>query len=239
MTVVAALYDVHGNLPALDAVLADAAFARADAVVVGGDVAAGPLPAEVLDRLTGLDLPVRWVRGNADREVVAHFDRGDTDPSVYGPDAPAQRADAFTAARISRAHRDLMAGFEDVVRLDGALYCHGSPRSDDEIITAVTPGDRLVPMVAAVPEALIVCGHTHHQFELRAGDDEAGVALMAAAANGPAPATLVIPDANATAMANLRRWGFRAANAGERMRLGPPVAWRPERQFGLFNLFWG
>ena len=72
-----------------------------------------------------------------------------------------------------------------------------------------------------------------------AGDEEAGVALMAAAANGPAPATLVIPDANAAAMANLRRWGFRAANAGERMRLGPPVAWRPERQFGLFNLFWG
>ena len=71
------------------------------------------------------------------------------------------------------------------------------------------------------------------------GHDEAGVALMAAAANGPAPATLVIPDANAAAMANLRRWGFRAANAGERMRLGPPVAWRPERQFGLFNLFWG
>ena len=136
MSVVAALYDVHGNLPALDAVLADAAFARADAVVVGGDVAAGPLPAEVLDRLAGLDLPVRWVRGNADREVVAHFDRGDTDPSVYGPDAPAERADAFTAARIARAHRDLMAGFEDVVRLDGALYCHGSPRSDDEIITA-------------------------------------------------------------------------------------------------------
>jgi ribosomal protein S18 acetylase RimI-like enzyme len=72
-----------------------------------------------------------------------------------------------------------------------------------------------------------------------AHDDEAGVALMAAAANGPAPATLVVPDANAAAMANLRRWGFRAANAGERMRLGPPVAWRPERQFGLFNLFWG
>ena len=84
-------------------------------------------------------LPVRWVRGNADREVVAHFDRGDTDHAVYGADAPAERADAFTAARITRAHRDLMAGFEDVVRLDGALYCHGSPRSDEEIITAVTP----------------------------------------------------------------------------------------------------
>ena len=169
MSVVAALYDVHGNLPALDAVLADEAFARADAVVVGGDVAAGPLPAEVLDRLAALAPPVRWVRGNADREVVAHFDGGDTDHSLYGPDAPAERADAFAAGRITRAHRDLLAGFEDVVRLDGALYCHGSPRSDEEIITALTPEARLAPMLAGVQEALVVCGHTHHQFELRAG----------------------------------------------------------------------
>jgi predicted N-acetyltransferase YhbS len=72
-----------------------------------------------------------------------------------------------------------------------------------------------------------------------AADEEAGATLMATAAGGAAPATLVVPDANAAANANLRRWGFRAANAGERMRLGPPVAWRPERQFGLFNLFWG
>ena len=170
MSVVAALYDVHGNLPALDAVLADPAFARAAAVVVGGDVAAGPLPAEVLDRLAGLDVPVRWVRGNADREVVAHFDRGDTDHSLYGTDAPAERADAFTAACITRAHRDLMAGFEELVHLDGALYCHGSPRSDDEIITALTPSERLEPMLAGVDEALVVCGHTHHQFELCAGE---------------------------------------------------------------------
>ena len=170
MTVVAALYDIHGNLPARDAVLADPAFARADVVVVGGDVAAGPLPAEVLDRLAGLDVPVRWVRGNADREVVAHFDRGDTDHSIYGPDAPAQRADAFTAARIDRGHRDLLAGFEEVVRIDGALYCHGSPRSDEEIITALTPAERLQPMLAGVREPLVVCGHTHHQFELHRGE---------------------------------------------------------------------
>ena len=169
MSVVAALYDVHGNLPALEAVLADDAFARADAVVVGGDVAAGPLPAEVLDRLQALSLPLHWVNGNADREVVAHFDGGDTDHTIYGPDAPAQRADAFTAARITRAHRDLLARFEDVVRLDGALYCHGSPRRDDEIITALTTEARLAPMLAGVHEALVVCGHTHHQFELRVG----------------------------------------------------------------------
>jgi predicted phosphodiesterase len=166
---IAALYDVHGNLPALEAVLADPDFARADAVVVGGDVAAGPMPAEVLDRLAGLDLAVRWVRGNADREVVEAFDRGDTDASVHPPQDPAARADAFTAGRITREQRDLMAAFEDVVRLDGALFCHGSPRRDDEIITVLTPPERLAPMLEGVDEALVVCGHTHHQFELRAG----------------------------------------------------------------------
>jgi predicted phosphodiesterase len=168
VSVVAALYDVHGNLPGLEAALADPAFARAEAVVVGGDVAAGPMPAEVLDRLAGLDPPVRWVRGNADRGVVEAFDRGDTDPAAHPPDDPAARADSFSAGRIARAHRDLLAGFEDVVRLDGTLYCHGSPRSDEEIVTALTPAERLEPMLEGVQERLVVCGHTHHQFDLRA-----------------------------------------------------------------------
>jgi hypothetical protein len=85
-------------------VLADDAFARADAVVVGGDVASGPMPAEVLDRLAALDLPLRWVRGNADREVVDCFDRGDTDPSVHpavprrGPMPRRPRASALSTA---------------------------------------------------------------------------------------------------------------------------------------------
>jgi putative phosphoesterase len=166
---VAALDDVHGNLPSLEAVLADPAFARADAVVVGGDVVAGPMPAEVLDRLAALDVPVRWVRGNADREVVASFDRGDTDPAAHPADDPAGRADAYAASRLTRAQRDLLASFEDVVSLEGALFCHGSPRADNEIITQVTPAERLTPMVEGVEEALVVCGHTHHQFDLRAG----------------------------------------------------------------------
>jgi diadenosine tetraphosphatase ApaH/serine/threonine PP2A family protein phosphatase len=56
-----------------------------------------------------------------------------------------------------------------VVRLDGTLFCHGSPRRDDEIVTALTSEARLAPMLDGVREALVVCGHTHHQFELRAG----------------------------------------------------------------------
>ena len=70
-------------------------------------------------------------------------------------------------------------------------------------------------------------------------DETAGVALIAAAAGGPGSSTIVVPDANAAAADALGRWGFAPTAAGARMRLGPAVAWRPEMQFGLFNLFWG
>jgi GNAT superfamily N-acetyltransferase len=74
---------------------------------------------------------------------------------------------------------------------------------------------------------------------IAAADPEAGVALMAAAARSPGSTVLIVPDRNEPGLEAVRRWGFQRANGGERMRLGPPVAWRPERQFGLFNLFWG
>ena len=72
-----------------------------------------------------------------------------------------------------------------------------------------------------------------------AADELAGVALTAAAASGPGTNTLVVPDRNRPAADALNRWGFAPTSAGARMRLGPRVAWRPEMQFGLFNLFWG
>src|SRR6478752_456815 len=65
---VAALYDIHGNLPALEAVLRDAG---ADHIVVGGDVLPGPMPRQSLDLLLALDLPVQFIHGNGDREVIA------------------------------------------------------------------------------------------------------------------------------------------------------------------------
>src|SRR4051794_23784234 len=64
---VAALYDVHGNLPALEAVLDEL---EADLVVIGGDIAPGPKVGEVLDALRSLDVPTRWVMGNGDREEL-------------------------------------------------------------------------------------------------------------------------------------------------------------------------
>ena len=107
---VAAIYDVHGNLPALEAVLADLESLDPDLIVVGGDVAAGPMPAEVLDRLAALSENICFVRGNADREVVADYDDGRYTDATDAAD-PAERTAVFAASKIDRAHRELLASF--------------------------------------------------------------------------------------------------------------------------------
>jgi putative phosphoesterase len=210
---VAALYDVHGNLPALEAVLAEVEAAAPDLIVIGGDVAAGPLPGETLDRLGRLP-NVRWVMGNADRKLVEAFDAGARPEDT---EDPIERLDAWCAQRLTREHRDLLASFEPVVHADSVLFCHGSPRSDEEMITAVTPPERLAPMLDGVAEAVVVCGHTHHQFDLRAQakrvlnagsvgmpyEDEAAAYWLWL---GPGP--------------ELRRTDYDVAAAAERMRAG-------------------
>jgi predicted phosphodiesterase len=166
---IAALYDIHGNLPALDAVLAEVEVVAPDVIVVGGDVAFGPMPAETIARLRGLGERARFVMGNCERELVTAFDAGAT-PEEAGDD-PIARINAWAAQRLDRDDRDFLAGFESVVSLevDGlgpVLFCHGSPRSDTELITQITPRDRLEPMLSGVAEPIVVCGHTHHQFAL-------------------------------------------------------------------------
>ena len=170
---VGAIYDVHGNLPALEAVLADLQAVEPDLVVVGGDVVAGPMPAEVLDRLVALGESVCFIRGNADREVVAVYDDGPYADTIDVAD-PAERVAAYAASKIDRAHRDLLASFAEllVVEVEGVgqvLFCHGSPRSDEEIVTMATTEGRLQEILTGVDQDLIVCGHTHAQFDRRVG----------------------------------------------------------------------
>src|SRR5436190_3599162 len=117
---------------------------------------------EVLDRLRALDVPVRWVLGKGDREVV--------EGPAGGGLAPGDLV-AWSVERLSDAQRRFLASFEPTVQVavDGlgdVLFCHGSPRSDTEIITQVTPPERLAPMLAGVDEPTVVIGHTHHQFVL-------------------------------------------------------------------------
>lgn len=172
-TRVAAIYDVHGNLPALEAVLLDLERAEPDLVVVGGDVASGPMPAEVLDRLAGMGDRIRWVRGNADREVVSAYDGGRPAIEARMSD-PSLVMDGWAASRIGEHHRDLLDSFEErvVVEIEGmgeVLFCHATPNSDEQIVTTATPDDRLRRILAGVGQDLVVCGHVHTRFDRRVG----------------------------------------------------------------------
>ncbi|MBX6341710.1 MAG: metallophosphoesterase family protein [Thermomicrobiaceae bacterium] len=160
---VAALYDVHGNLPALEAALTEIDGLEVDFVLFGGDLAAGPLPRDTLERIMALGDRARCIRGNADRELVEALGR-----AAVVPPATRWAADQLTHAQI-----DFLARLPERIALDvdglgGVLFCHGSPRSDDEIITRATPLERLRPMLEGVREGVVVCGHTHARFDRRA-----------------------------------------------------------------------
>ena len=160
---IAALYDVHGNLPALGAVLAEVEALGVDLVVVGGDIAIGPMPRLTLERLLALGERARYVRGNGDREIA--------DPPPAGGDLWAERT-RWSAEQLERGQRAWLAALPDTqsVEVDGlgpVLFCHGSPRSDAEILTRISPGRRVAAGVADTTEAVVVCGHTHVQFDRR------------------------------------------------------------------------
>jgi predicted phosphodiesterase len=159
---VAVLADIHGNLPALDAVLADVEGAGVDAIVCAGDIVGGPFSAEVFDRLTSAPR-VRFVRGNADREVLEGTDE-------YGIDWKAERK------RLGRARLDTIAAWPLTVELDVdglgiTLFCHAIPSADEPIFTRITPDEDVIELLGLVDAAVLVCGHTHVQFDrvLRSG----------------------------------------------------------------------
>jgi putative phosphoesterase len=159
---IAVLCDIHGNLTALDAVLADVLAADVDLAVVGGDVAAGPLPVPTIERLTSLPLPARFVRGNTDRVMVEAFDAGGATSDSFC---------SWPAAQIDRAHRDFLAAFEPTVEvavdvLGVVLCCHAGPSDDAEpIITPDTADDVIVSALAETDARVVVAGHTHMQFD--------------------------------------------------------------------------
>ena len=153
---VAALYDVHGNLPALEAVLAEVPD---DAVIlVGGDVAMGPLPSETLERLRRVGDRVQWIRGNADRELTPGED------GLAPPDVLEWAREQLSAEQIAFLH-GLPERIElDVDDLGRVLFCHASPRNDVDVFLEGTPEEQIAPLFAYVEAGTVVCGHTHMQF---------------------------------------------------------------------------
>jgi predicted phosphodiesterase len=159
----AVLADIHANLPALDAVLAEPDVVGADVVVLLGDIALGPMPGPTLDRLAGLGDRAVWVHGNCERELITAFDGGE----IPGPNGDQARA---TAALIDRAHRDRLDGLPLTVTLDidglgPTLFCHASPRRDDEMLLVDSPPERWAAALEGVEAGVVVCGHTHMPFD--------------------------------------------------------------------------
>jgi putative phosphoesterase len=152
---VAALADVHGNLPALEAVLADVEREGVDLIVFCGDVALGLLPRETLDAVMRLD--ARFVRGNCEREMVAAYDSGHVDERGL--------LDEWAIAQLEPRHRDFMASFEPTVSADGVRYCHATPHDDMPILTRMSPDQRVRELIGEIDERVVVCGHTHMQFD--------------------------------------------------------------------------
>lgn len=153
---VAALYDVHGNLPALEAVLAEVDIENVDAVVVGGDVLWGPFQSECLGALRAREAV--FVAGNCERDVLGAVNE----------------SSEWCRDQLSADELEFVSGWPATVelQLDGlgtSLFCHATPRSDEEILTRTTPEADVAAALSGVEADVVVCGHTHVQYDRRPG----------------------------------------------------------------------
>ena len=153
---VAALCDVHGNLPALEATLADVEREAPDVVVFGGDLIWGGWPEETLELALSLGDRARFVRGNTDRSALT----SDEASAVW------------TRERLSEGQRAVVLAWPTTVVLDvdglgPSLFCHATPRNDAEIVSPVSAVERWVEALDGVSEPVVVCGHTHLRYDGR------------------------------------------------------------------------
>ncbi len=167
---VAAIYDIHGNLPALDAVLEEIRAASVDLIVVGGDVLPGPMPMDTLNRLLNRTTPVEFIQGNGEVAVLAALAGTD----AYAIPEQAREVINWTAEQISGEYRQALASWPKAFRMEipglgRVMFCHATPRNENEIFTRLTPQETLVPIFAGLGASVVVCGHTHMQFDRRIG----------------------------------------------------------------------
>lgn len=212
---VAALYDIHGNLPALEAVLEDIRQLSVEQVVVGGDVILGPMQNGTLKCLLDLNLPVQFIRGNCEVAVLAEASGSD----VGAMPEQAREIVRWSAKDLRPEYRHLLAGWPKTLRLTSPalgeiLFCHGTPRNENEYFTRSTAEGSLVPIFAGLDVSVVVCGHTHMQFDRMVG----GIRVINAGSVGmpvgePGAYWLLLGDS-----IELRHTPYVLAQAAERVR---------------------
>jgi putative phosphoesterase len=227
---VAVLYDIHSNLPALEAVLEDLRRAGVDLVVIGGDVVPGPMPRETLGRLLDLDIPIRFIHGNGDRAVL-ELKAGKETTALPEPVRELAR---WVAGQLDPGQERVMASWPPTLRLeipglDEVLFCHATPRNDTEIFTRRTPEEVLLPVFEGVDVNLVVCGHTHMQFDRKVGDLRVvNAGSVGMPFDGPGACWLLLGPG-----VELRRTSYDLAGAAERIRA---TAYPQAQEFAAKNI---
>jgi predicted phosphodiesterase len=168
---IAALYDIHGNLPALEAVITEIRAEGVDHVVVGGDVVPGPMPRETLDCLLGLDVRMQFIQGNGEVAVLQQIS-GKTPANVPGE---FQEIIRWTATELGAEQESLLASWSmtfqlNIPGLGEVLFCHATPRNENELFTRLTPESRVSEIFRTIRQKVVVCGHTHIQFDRMIGN---------------------------------------------------------------------
>jgi putative phosphoesterase len=167
---IAALYDIHGNLPALEAVLQEIERSDVNQIVAGGDIILGPMSRECLDRLLTIDLPVQFIQGNCEISVLAEM----TGKAQYPLPKQVLETIRWTADQLNNEDAELMASWPktfnvEIPGLGTVLFCHATPRNENECFTKLTPEEKLLPIFNDLNVDLVICGHTHMQFDRMVG----------------------------------------------------------------------
>jgi putative phosphoesterase len=212
---VAAIYDIHGNLPALEAVIEDILQAEVELVIVGGDILPGPMPLETLERLLDLKVPVQFIKGNCEIDALAEMS-GTCAPRFAEQVREIMR---WSAQQIFPEYEQFVAGWAKTFRIeiDGlgdVLFCHATPRDDNEIFTRFTPEERLLPIFEKLGVSLVVCGHTHMQFDRMIGSVRIVNAGSVGMPFGESGADWLLLDADA----QLQHTTYDLSKAAERVR---------------------
>ncbi|HJT81786.1 MAG TPA: metallophosphoesterase family protein [Chthoniobacterales bacterium] len=166
--VIAAIYDIHGNLPALDAVLTEIQNSSVDRIIVGGDVVPGPMPRETLHRLLQCEIPIDFIHGNGEVAVLQQLSgqRPTAIPEQVWP------LIEWTANQLEPEDHNVLRVWPKTLAvatksLGKILFCHATPQSETEIFTRLSSDDRLRAILSGVDADIVVCGHTHMQFDRR------------------------------------------------------------------------
>ena len=158
---VAVLGDVHGNAVALAAVLEELRPEKVDLVVWTGDLSWGHEPTATLDLVRSLETPSRFVRGNAERALLELADGTNATPT----ERERWMLEAHSPEDLELARSFAHAHSVDVNGLGATYFTHGSPRSDEELLTAGTPEERVAAATSEIDERVLVTGHTHSQYD--------------------------------------------------------------------------